>query len=168
MSERVIEIPQKNIERLFDFISKTGDKWPPYPDETKVILEEIFGEFWQKVDYSNKNSIYVLFGNQSVININRGKFNSLVLPKKRKRGVHYSKRTQRICQFISRGIRGKVIFDGSYGALKKGEVRAGEVHRFKIVGFNRKLREVYGVPLRHVFDRTNILYNLINCNYQIK
>ncbi len=163
-----------NFLLFFDkIILKFRDKWPPYPQNFK-IPEEIKSMWNYKFYYKNK-SMAILKGD---FNLQGGlhvgdRFNGIVLPKKRKRGIRYSDRNHRIYQFYLDEPRffGKVVFDSSYlkdSILEKGRLTKGLVYRFEIISINTKKRVFYFNPLKNVFNKQNLLQNLIDCNYQMR
>lgn len=162
------EVAKSGLERMLGVLQKVGNNWPPYPQNFE-IPEGIRG-MWNYKHYSYENVVPVLRGG-----IHGGlqigdRFNAVPLPKKRKIGHKYFGRHQRIFQFFFMGGRffGHVVFDefpSGAEVLEKGQVRKDMVYRFEIISIDEQKHVFYCAPLVRVFNRYNLLYNLMNCNY---
>ena len=165
-------ITESSLEKIINILQKNGSFWPPYPEGFKVP-EEI-KSIWVYKNHKCLDSFkrMPLLRGRDYGRINIGaRFNGVVISRKRKIGWRYPNRHHRTPQFLfsRQNLSGQIIFDKSLlgeEILKKGELRTGEVHRFKIVSVLPKTHVFYCVPLKNVFNKNNLLYNLMNCNYQ--
>ena len=163
-------ISQASLEEIISVLQKNGNSWPPFPEGFKV--PNIIKSMWIHKNYRCLGSVTrmpILRGGITYGGIREGDvFNGVVLPRKRKKDVNFPNRHHRTPQFIFDGLSGMIIFDKSLSGseiIEKGKVRAGEVHRFEIVSVLPKKFIFYCVPLKHVFNKENLRYNLLNCNY---
>lgn len=171
----IIESAGKNyLESMFKILEKCGNKWPPYPQEFEI--PDGMKSVWEYKNFNCLDSITlmpILRGNFNVYNglHIEDKFNGVVIQKKRQKGLNSSKRFHRTPQFIfpPYKLSGEIVFDNSLSGTEtigQGELRKGEVHRFEIISIDFKKGVFYCVPLKHTFTKDNLLYNLVNCNYQ--
>lgn len=160
------------LDEMFKVLEKFGKNWPPYPQNFR-IPEEVRSS-WDSMFYSGINRAFVLLKNCRFYEkfLPGETFNAVVLSKKRKRGIKYSERTHRIYQFYWHpGFFGKVVFDtpdSGNQILRQGELVNGLVYRFEITEIDKRKQVFYCAPLKGVFNRGNLLHNLLYCNYQAR
>lgn len=145
------------------------ENFPPYPEGFK--MPEEIKAFWINRLINNKRH-FILRDSTRPSYFNRGDtFNSIVLAKKRKRFHTYSQRNHRVYQFNFPPFNylGKVVFEepeSKKKILSKGEIVNGLVYKFEIVDIDKRDRVLYLAPLKNPFEKDNLLFELINCNYK--
>jgi len=164
----VSEIAESDLESMIQILEKSGNNWPSWPQNFE-IPDDVKSK-WSYKNYSWNHCAAVLRGKHDSWLSVGDSFNAVPLPKKRKRGVKYSDRHQRIYQFFrSHTFFGHVDVDKSLSGrpvLKKGQVRKDLVYRFEIVSVDYENWVFHCVPLAEVFNKDNLLDNLIDCNYK--
>lgn len=165
-------VTESTLEKMVSILQVNGNLWPPYPENFKI--PEGIKSMWISRGYKCLNSFTkmpILRGDR-YRRINIGdRFNGVVIQRKRKKGLKFPDRHHRTPQFLfsNQNFSGNIIFDYSLSGaevIKKGDLRTGEVHRFEIVSVLPDKHIFYCVPLAKVFHKDNLLYNLMNCNYE--